>query len=418
MASSHRTAFGRALLIGGLVTGISGISVGSAYATAASTSVNGVVTVTTDAGVTVTCVAGFVMVNGADVDSGQTSCGTTTRIHIVGDPAVNTIDLGGVLVGDFAPGATAQVEGSDGADVITGSALKDTITGDVGADVITGGLGNDVITGGDGADDINGGDGNDVISGDIGADPINGGNGNDIISGGIGADPMDGGPGNDVMRESADVDFLLTDTTLTGLGADTLTAFERVKLAGGVSPNIIDASTFTGPTVLNGGIGDDTITGGTGNDVMTGSTGADTITGGLGNDTLMERADVNFTLTDASLTGLGADVLTSVERAKLAGGTSANTTNASAFTGTTVLSGARGDDVLIGGSGNDRLRGSSGTDSLTGNGGADVLRAGAGNDTLNSADGLGNDVDHGDQGVDTCESDNGDTVWSCEIQQV
>jgi Ca2+-binding RTX toxin-like protein len=115
------------------------------------------------------------------------------------------------------------------------------------------------------------------------------------------------------------------------------------------------------------------------------------------------------------LTGLGADVLTSIERAKLAGGPSANAIDASTFTGTTVLSGGNGDDVLTGGSGNDRLRGSAGNDSLTGGNGADVLRAGGGNDSLNSVDGLGNDADHGDNGLDTCTHDVGDTLGSCEL---
>jgi Ca2+-binding RTX toxin-like protein len=396
MAPSHRTAFVRALVIGALVTGISGMSAGSAFATASS-SVNGVVTIGTDGGVTVTCVAGFVLVNAADVDSGATSCGTTTRIHVVGDAAVNTIDLSGVLTADFAPGASTQVEGSDGADVITGSGLPDMILGEIGADVIAGGGGNDVIYGGDGADDINGG------------------NGNDIIDGGIGADAMSGGAGTDTLKESADVDFLLTDTTLTGVGADTLNAFERVKLAGGVGANTIDASTFTGSTFLFGGPGNDVLIGGTGDDVLKGSLGADAMNGGAGTDTLIERADVDFTLTDTSLTGLGADTLTSIERGKLSGGPSGNTMDASAFTGSTVLSGGRGNDVLIGGAGNDRLRGSSGTDSLTGSGGADVLRAGAGNDSLDTADGVGNDVDHGDLGTDTCTSDIGDTRYSCEF---
>jgi Ca2+-binding RTX toxin-like protein len=379
------------------VTGISGVSAGDAFATAASTSVNGVVTITTDGGVTVTCVEGFVLVNAADVDSGQTSCGTTTRIHVVGDAAVNTIDLGGVLAADFAPSASTQVDGIAGADVITGSELPDVISGDVGADVITGGDGNDVIDGGDGADDINGG------------------NGNDIIDGGIGADAMSGGAGTDTVRERADVDFLLTDTTLTGVGADTLNAFEMVRLAGGVGANTIDASTFTGSTVLSGGPGNDVLIGGTGDDVLKGSLGADAMSGGAGTDTLIEADDVDFTLTDTSLTGVGADVLTSIEWAKLAGGVGANTIDASTFTGSTVLSGGRGNDVLIGGVGNDRLRGFSGTDSLTGLGGADVLRAGAGNDSLDTADGVGNDVDRGDRGTDTCTSDIGDTRLSCEL---
>jgi Ca2+-binding RTX toxin-like protein len=396
MASSHRKAFLRALLVGGLVTGISGLGVGTALATTSSWA-GGVLTVTTDGGVTVTCAAGALQVNGADPDNGPASCGTTTQIRVFGDAAVNTIDLSGVFAADFPAGASTLVMGSDGADVITGGELPDTIFGEIGADVITGGNANDVIDGG------------------IGADPINGGNGNDIITGGVGADAIDGGAGTDTLRESADVSFALSDTTLTGLGADTLTSIEVAKLAGGVSANTIDASTFTGPTVLSGGAGDDLLTGGTGNDVLKGSTGADTIDGGAGMDTLMERADVDFTLTDTSLTGLGGDVLNSIERAKLAGGTSSNTIDASTFTGTTVLSGGSGDDVLTGGSGNDRLRGASGADSLTGGNGADVLRAGAGNDSLNSVDGVGNDTDFGDNGLDTCSSDVGDALWSCEL---
>jgi Ca2+-binding RTX toxin-like protein len=378
MASSHRRALVRALLVGGLVAGISGITAGSALATAASTSLNGVVTITTDGGVTVTCVSGFVKVNAADVDSGQTSCGTTTRIHVIGDAAVNTIDLSGVVEADFASGASTQVNGSDGADVITGSGLPD------------------------------------VISGDIGADVINGGGGNDIVGGGIGADAMSGGAGIDTLMESADLDFTLTDSTLTGNGSDTHNSFELAKITGGVSANTIDASTFTGPTVLSGGPGNDVLTGGAGNDALKGSTGSDTISGGAGVDTLKERADVDFTLTDNSLTGLGTDVLASVERATLAGGMSGNTIDASTFTGTTVLSGGQGADALTGGTGNDRMLGSAGNDSLTGRHGADTLRAGTGRDSLDTADHVGNDVDRGGAGIDSCTSDRRDTRRSCE----
>ncbi len=378
MAASYRRALVRALLVGGLVTGISGISAGSAFATAASSSWKGVVSITTDGGVTVTCVSGFVKVNAADVDSGQTSCGTTTRINVVGDAAVNTIDLSGVVEADFAPGAFTQVDGSDGADVITGGGLPD------------------------------------LISGDIGADVINGGNGNDVIEGGSGADAMSGGGGIDTLMESADLDYTLTDSTLTGNGSDTHNSFELARITGGVSANTIDASAFTGPTVLSGGPGNDVLTGGTGSDVLQGSTGSDTISGGPGIDTLKERADVDFTLTGNSLTGLGTDVLASVEYATLTGGTSGNAIDASTFTGTTVLSGRRGADVLTGGTGNDLMLGSAGNDSLTGRRGADVLRAGTGRDSLDTADGVGNDVDSGGKGIDSCTSDRRDTRRSCE----
>jgi Ca2+-binding RTX toxin-like protein len=302
MARSHRTAPLRALVLIGLVSGVSAVSAGTALAATTSTSANGVVTITTDGAVTVTCDSegGALLVNGADVGSGFVYCEDTTSIRVIGDAAVNTIDLSDIGPFDLANGASTDVQGNDGADVITGSEVPDQISGGVGADVITSG------------------------------------GGNDLIKGGLGADGISGGAGTDMLVERGDVDLILTDT---------------------------------------------------------------------------------------SLTGLGADVLSSIERAKLAGGSSWNTIDASAFTGSAVLSGGRGNDVLTGGLGNDLLRGSSGTDSLTGGDGLDALYAGEGDDSLDSTDGVaGNDLVQGDRGLDTCttdvgdESTPGDQVWGCELQ--
>ena len=68
--------------------------------------------------------------------------------------------------------------------------------------------------------------------------------------------------------ESRDVDFTLTNTTLTETGAgivgsevDTISGFQLADLTGGVSANTIDASAFTGLStqtelgLLNGGLG-------------------------------------------------------------------------------------------------------------------------------------------------------------------
>jgi Ca2+-binding RTX toxin-like protein len=318
MASSYRRASARALLIGGLVIGITGLGTGPALAATTSTYADGIVEVTTDGAATITCDSegGLLLVNGFDVNSGNgwAFCETTDLIRVLGDPAVNTINLAGVLAADFGAGATTDIQGGDGADVITGSELPDHIIGGIGADGITGGSADDHISGG------------------IGADVINGGLGNDVIKGGIGADGIDGSTGS---------------------------------------------------------------------------------------DTLMEDADVDFVLTDSSLTGLGADVLTSIERAKLATGTSNNTIDASVFSGDTVLSGGRGDDVLTGGHGSDVLRSSSGADTMTGGDGFDALYAGNGNDMLHGFDGIsGNDWVEGDRGVDTCTADLGDPVAGCELDQV
>lgn len=126
-------------------------------------------------------------------------------------------------------------EGTNFADVMTGSALADTLGGAGGDDRITGGNGGDTLFGGAGNDLLDGGNDNDTLNGDAGADTLIGGNGNDTLNGGADADTLNGG--NDI------------DTLNGGAGNDTL--------LGG-----------NGNDVLNGGAGDDTLTGGTGNDIF------------------------------------------------------------------------------------------------------------------------------------------------------
>ena len=123
---------------------------------------------------------------------------------------------------------------------------------------------------------------------------------------------------------------------------------------------------------------------------MTGDSGNDTLDGGEGTDRLLERADVDMTLTDESLSGgMGSDVITSIETAYLKGGNSNNRLNASAFTGNVTLIGVGGDDTLRGGAGDDLIYGRAGADSMLGGDGDDTLKGLRGNDTLNG--GAGND---------------------------
>ncbi|MEO0927527.1 MAG: hypothetical protein AAFY63_16795 [Cyanobacteria bacterium J06643_13] len=108
----------------------------------------------------------------------------------------------------------------------------------------------------------------------------------------------------------------------------------------------------------------------------------------------MEYGNVNFTLTDTSLTGLGVDTLDSIELANLYGRDGANLIDATAANNiATVIKGEGGDDTLMGsqmsdsifgGSGNDVLYGSRGNDTLIGNSGADVfvIESAAGMDTI------------------------------------
>ena len=74
----------------------------------------------------------------------------------------------------------------------------------------------------------------------------------------------------------------------------------------------------------------------------------------------------NQVLTNTTLTGLGLDVLSQVERASLTGDNQANHIDASAFTaGPVTVSGLFGDDTIAGSSSDDTLDGGNGLDVLT-----------------------------------------------------
>ncbi len=171
------------------------------------------------------------------------------------------------------------------------------------ADNITGNTGDNILFGGDGDDIISGGDGDDVIRGEGGADTLNGQGGDDFIAGGTGVNTLDGGAGNDTLSEIEDLNFTLTDTTLTmGSDSSSLSNFEVISLKGGKSNNMLDASLYTlSGVTLDGAEGDDSLIGTANDDVLTGGLGADTLMGGGGNDTVLELNDSRFTLTNTQL---------------------------------------------------------------------------------------------------------------------
>ncbi|MEB3215486.1 MAG: calcium-binding protein [Nostocales cyanobacterium 94392] len=251
---------------------------------------------------------------------------------------------------------------------------------------INGTSGDERLRGSSEDDIIDGGAGNDFLFGFAGNDTLIGGSGNDNLYGGAGNDSIDGGDGIDTLRETADTDFILSDTTLesTATGTDTFTNIERVALTGGDTGNIINASTYSGSAFLYGRGGNDTLTGGIGNDNLYGGEGDDLITGGDGIDTLRETADTNFTLTNGQLqsTVTGTDTFTDIERVALTGGDTGNIINASNYSGSAFLYGRGGNDTLIGGSGNDNLYGGEGDDSIDGGDGIDTLRETADTDFI------------------------------------
>lgn len=364
--------------------------------------------------------------------------GIEVLIFTGGDSA-NNIDASGF-------NAATTIYGGGGNDTILGGTISDAILGLDGDDSILGNGGADYLSGAAGKDTLIGGDGNDRLLGQ--------GASSDLLIGGAGNDTLDGGAGNDIISETGDVNFVLTNSKLTGMGTDVLIGVERAVLTGGASNNTINASAFffagESSVSLNGGAGNDsligaasidllsgnegndTLVGNDGNDLLFGNAGSDSLDGGIGNDKLSGGDDSNdilfggagndtldggngddsifeiiagtSVLTNTALTGNGADSVVAVEGANLVGSINADSIDASAFT----VVGAR--VTLQGGTGNDTLTGTTGNDSIVGGNGNDIIKAGAGSDTVDG--GFGNDGISGGSGNDLLfGSDNDDTIY-------
>ena len=128
-------------------------------------------------------------------------------------------------------------------------------------------------------------------------------------------------------------DLLLTGKALHGIGNQ-----KDNKIQGNQNDNLIDGG--NGSDTLLGSSGSDTILGGRNNDVIVGGSGDDVLDGGSGFDTVRQRGDVNFTLTNLALTGIGEDTITNIEKIVLVGGANDNVIDARRFTkGSVSLSG-------------------------------------------------------------------------------
>ena len=265
--------------------------------------------------------------------------GPTSQLVISTGNGSDTVAISGL---DSAVNTTSLLlNGQNGPDTLdaSGSHVPVKLNGSGGDDVLTGGTANDTLNGGAGMDALIGGEGNDRLQGQ--------GSSYDTLSGGQGDDTLDGGDGYDRISESVDVDFTATDSSLTGLGNDTLINIQLVQLFGGSTANTIDASAFAGRAFINGSGGNDTLNGGGWYDRIFGGSGRDLITGGT---SVVDPGTGSFTYD--------------------------------------VLRGQGGNyDTLIGGAGNDKLNGGIGHDRLEGRGGQDVLTGESGNDTLLGGDG-------------------------------
>jgi Ca2+-binding RTX toxin-like protein len=355
---------------------------------------------------TVTALQG-VLANDTDADTSHSWLAST----LLTGPTHGT--LAGGALGSRGSFAYTPDAGFSGVDTFTYTALDQSFESNVatvqivvdvfcngqlatiaGSGTITGTSGDDVIIGSAGPDIINGLGGNDTICA-LGGD--------DTVTGGEGTDVIDAGEGTDTLAETG-ATFTLTDTSLTrvdvgiGTSTDALAGIEQATLTGSPVNDTLNASAFSGPVTLDGLAGNDTLTGGSGDDTLTGGSDADNINGGSGIDTIVESRDADMTLTNTRLTigAEGNDTLSSIERAVLTGGPSANALNASLFTGQVTLSGGGGNDTITGAAGDDFLYGGDGDDTLYG---------GPGDDTI-----------YGGPGTDTCVPSAGiDLVYECEL---
>ncbi|MBT9315773.1 calcium-binding protein [Leptothoe spongobia] len=235
---------------------------------------------------------------------------------------------------------------------------------------------------------ITGTSGNDLILSDAGLNEMQGLEGDDLLIGGPGTNTFIGGEGNDVLNglsgysileESGDYSFTLSDSQLIaddGSGTvytDLLFGMDEADLhATGTGDHTIDATAFSGTTIINV---DD------GNNTILGSQQRDNILGGIGNDTVEGNGG------DDAITGFDGNDL-------LKGNAGADSIN-----------GGDGDDTLRGGAGKDTLSGGNDNDSIFGGGKDDAILGGLGDDTLSG--GIGEDFIDGEFGTDTL-SESGD----------
>lgn len=272
------------------------------------------------------------------------------------------------------------------------------LNGTQGADTLSGGAEDDVIYGFGGHDTLRGGAGDDAIAGHEGNDILQGGDGDDYMLGGPGNDTLDGGAGSDWAAYEDATAGVKVDLTLSGAqntgggGTDRLTSIEN--LYGSAFNDTLIGN--AGDNMMTGGAGNDTLTGGKGHDTLWGSAGNDTLDGGEGDDWMVGGAGddvikggaggdwssyedatagvtVDLTKTTAQDTiGAGKDTLSGVEN--LWGSKFAD-----------VLTGDAGSNYIWGDAGDDKLYGGAGDDFFAGGAGVNVIDGGEGFDTVDYA---------------------------------
>jgi Ca2+-binding RTX toxin-like protein len=179
----------------------------------------------------------------------------------------------------FSSAESLWLDGTRGADNVTGGAL---------GDVLEGNAGNDTLRGNVGDDELHDGDGNDLLFGDAGNDLIvrddYDANGIDRIEGGAGIDTLR----FNIVSDEAVILDMEEQQYNNGL-AWGLTLKDIENVVGSERPDDIRGSASANS--LWGGGGADVLYGRSGDDVLVGGEGGDVLVGGAGKDWFQFGAD-------------------------------------------------------------------------------------------------------------------------------
>lgn len=350
---------------------------------------------------------------------------------LTGGNSANRIDASAFTAGSVKLNGGSQddtIIGSQGNDTLVASQGRDLIDGRGGNDLmfsgtsggtLYGGEGNDTLIGDNGKDALYGGAGNDLLLGNNGVDSLFGEAGNDSLDGGSANDELAGGSGTDTVQATANLNFLLTPTSLSGEGTDSLNSIEAANLTGGSGNNTLDASAFPGSVTLDGGGGTDVLIGGSGaNNFVNNQGGQTTIVGGAGTNafnltpsgfvSLVDSGgddDLNFS---TASTGITIDLTQS-------GGTGQNVDGVGfvvALTGTFEnVTGTSFQDKVVGNDANNLIFGGLGIDEIIGGGGDDIIFGGTSTTLGGTADAdSSNDIIFGGLGIDQIDGGSGDDI--------
>ena len=307
--------------------------------------------------------------------------GIEVDLHV----ALERTDLFGAVISyiaGVATGPNGERDTLNGIENVSGSDLRDTLSGDGGDNILKGRSGMDKLYGREGNDELYGGNENDVLYG---------GNGDDYLRGGKGADQVYGEAGDDTFYQT--MFELSTDDFDGGEGNDTLKLDGRVgfyvDLADGEAyrrDKTAVRNTITNIENVSGGDGNDIIFGDGNDNVINGGLGYDQLRGRDGNDTFIYSAG-----NDTYLGGADTDTLDASEHSSRI-----NVVLSSAQYDLENVIGTRFDDTIMGDEKHNRLDGGAGNNYLSGANGHDIFVVHNGKNEANATNIL-----NGGNGTDT-----------------